>query len=191
MHLQHQRSCVPPVEGPFLEGTPVDASSQHRGVLQERSTNQAYEPHSTTTSLQPKRPCSPHLTEKAHAQRSIPAGTYYTGNVHGQHIALAAFGIERSEKQIRYDLERLYRMLQRSDKYQKYREKLPVMTPAEVMARDAVEREEKRRRDEADIPQDKRDNTVWPEFLEHAFWRGMLARYYITSTDPMYSIFTS
>jgi transcriptional enhancer factor len=184
MHLQHQQSCVPAADSPFLEGTPVDASSsQHRGMLQERSANQAYEYHSDTTPSQLKQSYSPIPTENTYAQRSVAAGTYYTGNVHAQHIGLAPFGIERPEKQIRLELERLYKMLQRSDKYQKYREKQPVMTPAEVIARDAVERKEKARRVAEGIPQDKKDNTVWPEFLEYAFWKGMLARYYITAKN--------
>jgi transcriptional enhancer factor len=89
---------------------------------------------------------------------------------------LAGFGVERPEKQIRYELERLYKTLQRSDKYQKYREKQPHLTPAEVIARDAAERKEKERREAEHIPQDKKDNTVWPEFLERAFWRGKVSR---------------
>jgi transcriptional enhancer factor len=177
MHLQHQQSCVP-ADGPFLEGTPVDAaSSQHRDVLRERSANQAYEHHDTTSS-QLNRSCSPNFTENAYAQQHVPAGTYYTGNVHAQHIVLAGFGVERPEKQIRYDLERLYKMLRQSDKYQKYREKQPAMTPTEVIERDAAKRQEKQRREAEGIQQEKKDSTAWPEFLEHAFWRGMLAHYY-------------
>ena len=74
-------------------------------------------------------------------------------------------------------------MLQRSDKYQKYREKQPVMTPTEVIARDAAERQEQLRRKAENILQEKKDNSVWPEFLEHAFWRGMSTHCYTTANN--------
>jgi transcriptional enhancer factor len=69
-------------------------------------------------------------------------------------------------------------MLRQSDKYQKYREKQPAMTPTEVIERDAAERQEMQRREAEGIQQEKKDSTVWPGFLEHAFWRGMLAHCY-------------
>jgi transcriptional enhancer factor len=84
---------------------------------------------------------------------------------------LAGFGVERSEKQIRCELGRLYKLLQRSEKYQTYREKQPALTPAEVVARDAAERKEQEKRKAQGLQQEK-DKTVWPDFLEHAFWIG-------------------
>jgi len=110
-------------------------------------------------------------TDSSHAQRSVATGNYYTGNVHAQHIGLAGFGVERSEKQIRCELGRLYKLLQRSEKYQTYREKQPALTPAEVVARDAAERKEQEKRKAQGLQQEK-DKTVWPDFLEQAFWTG-------------------
>jgi hypothetical protein len=52
------------------------------------------------------------------------------------------------------------------------------MTSAEVIASDAAERKEKARKKAEGITDAKKDNSVWPEFLEHAFWRGMLAHYH-------------
>lgn len=59
-------------------------------------------------------------------------------------------------------------MLARSDKYQKYREKQPVLTPAEFIAREAAEKRAAEHRGN----KDEKEKSVWPEFLEHAFWRG-------------------
>jgi|TARA_R110002003_G_scaffold54_18_gene4836 transcriptional enhancer factor len=112
-------------------------------------------------------------------------GSYLTGHVHAQHIGLAGFGAERSEKQVEYELKRLYRMLQRSDKYQKYREKQPELTVAEVLAKEARELAEQQAREAERVARgepkkkpgrDEKDKTVWPEFLEHAFWRGKLSK---------------
>lgn len=91
-------------------------------------------------------------------------GAYFTGNIHAHHIGLA--GVERSAKQIKFDLDRLYVMLDRSDKYKKYREKQPVLTPAEFVARE--EREKRNKVDKDKSP----EKSVWPEFLERAFWTG-------------------
>ncbi|EDU47670.1 predicted protein [Pyrenophora tritici-repentis Pt-1C-BFP] len=173
MQVQHQPLCVPLEDVPLLVTT-ADTSSQQRVVLQERSVNQSHEYYGSTTSLQLKQHGSPSPTENAHAQRTTAAGAYYTGNVHANHVGLAGFGVEKSEKHIRYELDRIYRMLARSDKYQKYREKQPVLSPAEVIARDAAEEKERARKEAAGEKPDKKDNTVWPDFLEHAFWRGKL-----------------
>jgi transcriptional enhancer factor len=62
-------------------------------------------------------------------------------------------------------------LLQRSEKYQTYREKQPSLTPAEVIARDAAERKEQERRKAEGLQQEK-DKTVWPDFIEQAFWTG-------------------
>ena len=175
MQAQHQPLCVPLEDIPIL-ATTADTSSQQQGVLQERSVNQPHEYYTGTTSSQLKQHGSPGPTENAHVQRSTTAGTYYSGNVHGNHVGLAGGGVEKSEKQIRFELDRIYRMLARSDRYQKYREKQPVLSPAEVIARDAAEEKERARKEAAGEKRDKKDNTVWPDFLEHAFWRGKISR---------------
>jgi transcriptional enhancer factor len=126
-----------------------------------------------------KQSCSPSPTSSAYTQRPVPAGAYYTGNVHAQHLGLAGFGVEKPEKQVRYELERLYKILSRSDKYQKYREKQPQMTPAEVIARDAADKKERERKKAEGIKPDQKDTAVWPDFLEHAFWRGRLSCFHI------------
>ncbi len=171
MQVHSQPLCGPPADIPLLEGDPVEGLPQHQDVLQERSAAQSYKNHNSTAPprLSPKGSLSP--SENASTQRSITTGAYYTGNVHAQHIGLAGFGVERSEKQIRCELGRLYKLLQRSEKYQTYREKQPALTPAEVVARDAAERKEQEKRKAQGLQQEK-DKTVWPDFLEHAFWIG-------------------
>ncbi|KAF1831589.1 hypothetical protein BDW02DRAFT_581921 [Decorospora gaudefroyi] len=158
--MQAQHPCVPPVEVPFLEDTSTDASSlQPRGVLQERSANQPQECPSGANPSQPKRSGGPHLTENAQTQRPVSAGTYYTGNEHAQHVGLAGFDYGASGK---------------AGLYQKYREKQPVTTVAEVIQKDAAQKKEAERRKANGEPKDTRDNTVGPEWLEHAFWRAMV-----------------
>jgi hypothetical protein len=187
MELQHHHSCVLPANGsefdPSSLGTSLDGpSTQHRGVLQERSINWPHE-HSTaspvtntlyTSSRKPSRSQSP--AENVYSHQSNPGGTYFTGNVHAHHIGLAGFGVERPAKQIKLELKRLYQMLDRSDKYKKYREKQPVLTPAEFLAREERERRNKVDKDKSP------EKSVWPEFLERAFWTGewehfVVARY--------------
>lgn len=178
MELQHHHSCVLPANGsdfdPSVLGTPLDGpSTQHRVVLQERSGNWPHE-HSTTaspvtntlytSSRKPSRSRSPAENVYSHQPNSV--GTYFTGNVHAHHIGLAGFGVERPAKQIKLELERLYVMLGRSDKYKKYREKQPILTPAQFL-----EREERERRNKVDKDKSP-EKSVWPEFLEQAFWTG-------------------
>ena len=173
MELQQQRSCVQPEEIPVLDANQLD-TTQQRAVLQERSANTwLHDFNNQSTSIQ-KASRSPSPGGNPYARRAAPAGIYFTGNVHAQHIGLASFGAERSEKQVEFELKRLYRMLQRSDKYQKYREKQPQLTVTEVMAKEAREAAEKKAREAAggSTGKDEKDKTVWPEFLEHAFWRG-------------------
>ncbi|KAI4706543.1 hypothetical protein J4E89_008610 [Alternaria sp. Ai002NY15] len=158
---------------PLLEGTPVDGSPQHRDVLQERYAAQSHNTHSSTASPQVGQRSSLSPSDSSYAQRSVATGNYYTGNVHAQHIGLAGFGVERSEKQIRCELGRLYKLLQRSEKYQTYREKQPALTPAEVVARDAAEKKEQEKRKAQGLQQEK-DKTVWPDFLEQAFWTALV-----------------
>jgi transcriptional enhancer factor len=173
MGLQQQRSCVPPHSVPAL-----DTTAQQRAILQERSANRPHDFNSQSTSTL-KRSRSPSPLDHAFRRRPAPTGSYFTGNVHAQHIGLAGFSAERSEKQIEVELKRLYRMLSQSDKYQKYREKQPVMTVAEVLAKEARELAEEQARERAAqeagrtiSKKEEKDKTVWPEFLEQAFWRG-------------------
>jgi transcriptional enhancer factor len=167
---------VLPADVPLLEDTPVSASSsQHRGVLQKRFANWPQEYSHSSTLSRLKQSCSPSPAPNVYAQRAVPAGTYYTGNVHAQHIGLAGFGIEKPEKQVMRELEDLYKLLGKSDKYMKYREKQPSMTPDEVIARDAADKKERERKKAEGIKPDQKDTAVWPDFLEHAFWKGRVA----------------
>jgi transcriptional enhancer factor len=168
---QQQYSCVLSTYVPAIADAHTAALATQRGILQERSANwpHEYNTHSTSIKLQ-SRSSSP--TEHKHVQRSPAVGNCFTGNVHGQHIGLAGFGVEKSDKQVEHELNRLYLMLQRSDKYQKYREKQPVLTVAEFLAREAAEQKARQTRGEQSGKEGKDDKAVWPEFLEHAFWRG-------------------
>ncbi|KAH6852910.1 TEA/ATTS domain family-domain-containing protein [Alternaria rosae] len=168
-----QPLCRLSTDIPLLEGTPVDESPQHRAVLPERYVAQSHNTHISTASPEVGQRSSLSPSDSSHAQRSVATGTYYTGNVHAQHIGLAGFGVGRSEKQIRCELGRLYKLLQRLEKYQRYREKQPALTPAEVVARDAAERKEQENRKAQGLQQEK-DKTVWPDFLEHAFWTALI-----------------
>jgi transcriptional enhancer factor len=177
MELQQQRSCVRQEDVPLLENTTFDSTVQQRAVLQERSANWPHEFSNQPTPAQ-KRSRSPSPIGNISSRRPAAAGIYFTGNVHAQQ--LAGFGAERSEKQVDFELKRLYRMLQRSDKYQKYREKQPQLTRAEVIAKEAREAAEKKAREAAGQQpgKDEKDKTVWPEFLGHAFWRGKRQDFY-------------
>lgn len=175
MELQHQRLCVKLDDLPVLEGT--TSLDTTRAILQERSANRPHD-FDTQSTGSVKHSRSPIPTVNFYARRALHAGNFFTGNVHAQHIRLAGFGAEKSEKQVDIELKRLYRMLQRSDKYQKYREKQSPMTAAEVIEKEAREAAEKKAKEDArkaagePAPKnDKTDNTVWPEFLEQAFWR--------------------
>ncbi|CBX97559.1 hypothetical protein IAQ61_001227 [Plenodomus lingam] len=175
MELQHQQSCVLAADVPASHHTPDEvSSSRNRSALQERSANWPHEYTNTSDSPRLKISRSPSPTENVYARQSLVGGNYFTGNVHAQHNGLVGFGVERPEKQIRYELERLYKMLRRSDKYQKYREKQPVLTPAEFIAREAAEAAEKKAAEQRGAPKDEKEKSVWPEFLEHAFWRALV-----------------
>jgi len=68
-------------------------------------------------------------------------------------------------------------MLSQCDKYQKYREKQPVMTFADVVEKEARELSDKQAKELAAEQagqklSTQKDKTVWPEFIEQAFWRG-------------------
>jgi transcriptional enhancer factor len=141
-----QPLCRLSADIPLLERTPVDGSPQRQDVLQERCAVQSYRTHDRTALPQLGQRGCLSLPDNSYVQRSVTTETYYTGNVHTQHIGLAGFGVERSEKQVKCELGRLYKLLERSEKYQTYREKQPALTPAEVVARDTAERKEQERR---------------------------------------------
>lgn len=176
MELQARRSGLP--DSRPNEDSVDTPSTQCRGVLQERSSNwpQGYNLQSAANAKSSR---SPSPVENTYTHQQTPAPSYFTGNVHTQHIGLAGFGTERPEKQVEYELKRLYRMLQRSDKYQKYREKQPSLTVAEVLARDAADRKRLKELGEGRSGKEEKDKTVWPEFLEHAFWRGESSRCFL------------
>lgn len=170
MELQHQQSCVLSADIRGSNITPDEANaSRNRNALQERSANWPHE-YNNHTSNTPRLKISrsPSPIGNVYARQATSTGSYFTGNVHAQHIGLAGFAAERPEKVIRYELEKLYKMLERSDKYQKYREKQPVLTPAEFIAREAAEKRAAEQRG----AKDEKEKSVWPKFLEHAFWRG-------------------
>ena len=183
MELQHHQSGAQ--HGSALNtpsvGTPFEGSSQ-RGVLQERSANW---PHDNTASpltdtqqvpLKVSRSDTP--SENAYSQQLTAVGNYFTGSLHAQRIGLSGCGVERSERQIAKECKRLYTLLARCDRYQKYREKQPILTPREFIEREAKEaklKEEKEKMEaKMNIVRDRKiqETSVWPEFLEHAFWRG-------------------
>jgi transcriptional enhancer factor len=183
MELQHHQSGVP--HGSALNtpsiGTPLGCTSQ-RGVLQERSANWPHDntasPLTDTQHVPLKVPRSESPTENAYSQQATTVGNYYTGSLHAQHIGLSGCGVEKSERQISKELKRLYTLLARCERYQKYREKQPVLTPREFIEREAAEAKlkEERKKLEAEMKivreKPKPETSVWPEFLEHAFWRG-------------------
>ena len=185
MAVQHYHPlCVPPAHPSFQEGSPVEAFSKHQSFQRESSADQPLERGNEVTPSQTKQLCSPGLASNARTQRSA-TGSCYTGSVNAQHIGLSGFGLERPEKQIRIELERLYNVLQRSDKYQKYREKQPILTAAEVLARDAADRKERERWEAENVPQNQKDTTVWPDFLEFAFWKGMVPNPILCPCNPL------
>lgn len=175
MELQHHQSGVLPAHGSALNtpsvGTPLEGSSSQRGILQERSANWPHDniasPLTEAQHAPQKSSRSQSPTENAYPQQATAAGNYFTGSLHAQHIGLAGCGVERSERQIGKEIKRLYALLARSDKYQKYREKQPVLTPREFIEREAREAKIK-----VDKDNKSPEKSVWPEFLEHAFWRG-------------------
>lgn len=173
MGLQQQRSCA---TSDGVLDTQFDSITQQRAILQERSANWPHEFNSPRTSrLKRSRSPSPH--ENVHRRQPPHTSSYFTGGVHAHHIGLAGFSFERSEKQIDAELKQLYRLLAQCDKYQKYREKQPMMTVAEVIEKDAKDRAEREARErEAKLtgkkPPPKTNDAVWPEWLEQVFWRG-------------------
>lgn len=131
----HPRSCVVLSNAPAL----LDPdSSIPRRALQERSGNRRHE-YQDSSSPSWKREASPAENVYPHG----PGGNYFTSNITSQ------LSGEKSEAQVEYETKRLLGLLERCEKYQKYRDRQP---------QNAKEREQK-----------------WSDTLERAFFRGMLA----------------
>jgi transcriptional enhancer factor len=129
----HHRSCVVPSNDPAL---PDSDSSIPRRVLQERSGNRRHE-YQDGSSSSWKREVSPAENVYPHG----PGRSYFSSNITSQ------LSGEKSEAQIEYETKRLLGLLERCEKYQKYRDRQP---------QNAKEREQK-----------------WSDTLERAFFRGM------------------
>ncbi|KAF2798947.1 hypothetical protein K505DRAFT_266604 [Melanomma pulvis-pyrius CBS 109.77] len=127
----HHRSCVVPSNAPGLP----DPDSISRRALKERSGNRRHEYHDGSSW---KREPSPAENTYPHGQ----GGSYFTGNLTSQ------LSGEKSEAQIEYETKRLLGLLDRCEKYQKYRDRQP---------QNAKEREQK-----------------WSDTLERAFFRGLV-----------------
>lgn len=128
----HHRSCVLPSNAPALPE--ADATIPSR-VLQERSGNRRH--GYADDSVPWKRSSSP--IENLYSRQL--GGSYFTGNI-GAHL----HG-EKSETEINRETRRLLTLLQRCEKYQKYRDRQP---------QTQKDREQK-----------------WPQNLEEAFFRGV------------------
>jgi transcriptional enhancer factor len=110
-------------------------------VLQERSGNRRHGYPDYSSSW--KRPTSP--AENLYSPNTITSSSYFTGNIAAQ------LHSERSEEQINQETKRLWNLLQRCEKYIKYRDR----QPQTAREKKAAEKEAK-----------------WPDKLEYAFFRG-------------------
>jgi len=131
MELHH--SCVVPSNAPSLPD--LDTSTKRR-ALQERSGNRRHGHHRGASSW--KRESS--LSEK---------GYLYEGRNYLTSSLTAPLVGEKSEAQIEAETKKLMALLDRCEKYQKYRERQP---------KTAKQREQK-----------------WADNLERAFFKGMLS----------------
>ncbi|KAF2868669.1 TEA/ATTS domain family-domain-containing protein [Massariosphaeria phaeospora] len=135
----HHRPCVVPSNAPAKSDRDYQLQLT---VLQERSANR--QRVHATGSTRWKRP--PSTSTENWSTRGPAGGSYFTSDLANQ------WNGENSEAQIEAQIEqetdRLLGVLQRSDKYLKYREKQP---------RNAKEKD-----------------TVWPPNLERAFFKGLV-----------------
>lgn len=174
MELQHHQLGALFINDSALNssssGIQLESLSQQRGVLQGRSANW---PHDNTASpitnsqyIPTKLPQSQSPTENTYIQQPTVVDNRFPSSLRTQYIGAPGCGIERSEKQINREITRIYRLLQRSEKYQKYREKQPVLDRQQLV--------EKEIKEAMMVEKDSKgpEKSVWPEFLEHAFWRG-------------------
>jgi transcriptional enhancer factor len=162
----------------------VDASTQSQDILQARPADHSNQYYNTSLSPRPGQLNS--SGSMSHTDKQQEATTvYHSGSTHLQYMGLTAFGVEKPEKHIQTELEQLYNTLARADRYQKYREKQPALTPAEVIVRDAADKQERESREAEGIPQSHKDGTVWPDFMEYAFWRGKASRFCTTTLNSL------
>jgi transcriptional enhancer factor len=133
----HHRSSVVPSNAPAL---PDPDSSIPRRVLQERSGNRRQEYQDGSPTLW-KREASPTENDYPHGS----GDSYFSSNVASQ------LSGEKSEAQIDNETKKLLGLLERCEKYQKYRDRKP---------KNLKEKEQH-----------------WSDTLERAFFRGMLPVY--------------
>lgn len=141
--MELHRSCVVPSNAPVL---PDPDSSIPRRALKERSGNRRHEYHDGSSSWK----CDPSPAENTYPHG--PGGSYFTSNLTSQ------LSGEKSEAQIEYETKRLLGVLDRCEKYQKYRDRQP---------QNAKEREQK-----------------WSDTLERAFFRGMPSSTHSSCVEP-------
>ncbi|KAF2476143.1 TEA-domain-containing protein [Lindgomyces ingoldianus] len=127
---------VLPSNAPALPPTPLPESAIPSRVLQERSGNRGNT-----------------YTDDSNVWKSSfpPVENFYSHNVGGDFFAegiAAHLCDEKSEEQINHETAKLWRLLEQSEKYRKYRARQP---------KTKKEREQK-----------------WPDNLEHAFFRGLV-----------------
>lgn len=132
--MELHRSSVVPSNAPTL---PDPDSSIPRRVLQERSGNRRHGYQDSSASLW-KREASP--TENVYPHEL--GGSYVSSDITSQ------LSGEKSEAQIEYETKRLLGLLERCEKYQKYRDR---------QTQNTKEREQQ-----------------WSDNIERAFFRGML-----------------
>lgn len=140
----HHRSSVVPSNAPVL---PDPDSSIPRRVLREQSGNRRHE-YQDSSSSSWKREASP--TENVHLHGS--GGSYFSSNITSQ------LSGEKSEAQIENETKRLLSLLERCEKYQKYRDRQTL---------NAKEKEQQ-----------------WSDTLERAFFRGILPSTHSSSVGP-------
>lgn len=176
MDSQSQQSCDQLANFQALN-TALDGafSRPSRGILQERSANRSLD-HQNNIPSPLKGSRSPSPEDRLYTGGLATHEYPLTRNTHFQNPDLFEYHVERPEKEVRYDLERLNELLASSERYQKYRENQPVMTPDEVRAREEQDLVKKKAEEQRGICNDKKvngkDKSVWPDFLESAFWKG-------------------
>jgi len=142
--MELHRSSVVPSNAPVLADPD---SSIPRRVLREQSGNRQHE-YQDSSSSSWKREASP--IENVHLHGS--GGSYFSSNITTQ------LSGEKSEAQIENETKRLLGLLERCEKYQKYRDR---QTP------NAKEKEQQ-----------------WSDNLERAFFRGILPSTRSSSVGP-------
>ena len=146
--MELRYSCVVPSNAPALSDSTTQDLNRPSRVLQERSGNSQHDFLDTGFSSRRKHvPSSP--TESSH---SNGLGAYL--NSHGN--LGSPFKQEKSEAEISRETAILWRSLQQSEAYRKYRAKQP---------KNSREKEQK-----------------WPENMEYAFFRGLFQTEHVDRT---------